>query len=147
MDAFNRGCNDFFFFHTVNNAGDQNEKKLYLYIVVWNNIIGVEMIGAVVFVIAFLIFLGMTLNFGVFPPGDTLYKLLNVPETSYPVLGYPATLFVKAVFNGVVYGFIVWLVFSLAMTIRRKRKEKRKTEQAESKVDEEIKKSEPEFTR
>ncbi|MCD6412021.1 MAG: hypothetical protein J7L20_06340 [Thermoplasmata archaeon] len=105
------------------------------------------MIGAVVFVIAFLIFLGMTLNFGVFPPGDTLYKLLNVPETSYHVLGYPATMFVKAAFNGVVYGFIVWLVFSLAMTIRRKRKEKRKAEQVESKVDEEIKKSEPEFTR
>jgi len=97
------------------------------------------MIGAVVFVIAFLIFLGMTLNFGVFPPGDTLYKLLNVPETSYLVFGYPATLLVKAVFNGVVYGFIVWLVFSLAMTIRRKRKGK--AEQVESKVDKEIKES------
>ena len=96
------------------------------------------MIGAIVFVIAFLIFLGMTLNFGVFPPGDILYKLLNVPETSYPVLGYPATLLVEAVFNGVVYGFIVWLIFSLAMIIVRKSKEERKTERVEGKKDREI---------
>jgi|GEM_PF-713752 len=97
------------------------------------------MIGAVVFVIAFLIFLGMTLSLGVFPPGDMLYRLLNVPETSYPVLGYPATLLVEAVFNGVVYGFIVWLVFSLAMMVRRKQKGKRKGERVESKRDMETK--------
>jgi hypothetical protein len=40
--------------------------------------------------------------------------MLNVATTDYPVLGIPATTLVIAVFNGVFYGIIAWLAFTLA---------------------------------
>lgn len=80
------------------------------------------MIGALVFIIFFIIFVEYTLNVSVIPPGPQIYQLLNVPETNYPVLGYPATLLVEAVFNGVVYGFIAWLIFSLIMLATKEKK-------------------------
>jgi len=69
--------------------------------------------GALVFLAVFAVFLIVTLVFPVLPPGIQLYGLLGVPETSYPVLGVPATTLVAAVFNGVIYGVIAWLIFSI----------------------------------
>ena len=76
--------------------------------------------GAIVFLVVFVIFLVATLGYQAIPPGKALYQLLGVPETEYPVLGIPATLLVQAIFNGVVYGVIAWLIFSLAMKYKRK---------------------------
>jgi len=76
--------------------------------------------GAIVFLTVFVIFLVATLGYPAIPPGKALYQLLGVPETEYPVLGIPATLLVQAIFNGVVYGVIAWLIFSLAMKYKRK---------------------------
>ena len=70
--------------------------------------------GAIVFLTVFIAFLAATLVNPDLPPGKQLYGLLNVPETDYPVLGIPATLLVCAVFNGVVYGVIAWLIFTAA---------------------------------
>ena len=39
------------------------------------------MIGAVVFVIFFLVFLAITLGFPTLPPGDMIHELLNIPKT------------------------------------------------------------------
>jgi hypothetical protein len=36
-----------------------------------------------------------------------------VPETSSPALGIPVTTLVSGVLNGVVYGVVVWLLFTL----------------------------------
>ena len=51
--------------------------------------------------------------------------MLNVPETDYPVLGIAATTLVIGVFNGVVYGIVVWLIFTIisAATGRRKKEQ------------------------
>jgi len=76
--------------------------------------------GAIVFLTVFVIFLVATLGYPAIPPGKALYQLLGVPETEYPVLGIPATLLVQAIFNGVVYGVIAWLIFSLTMKYKRK---------------------------
>lgn len=76
--------------------------------------------GAIVFLVVFIILLAITLTYVDLPPGRELYGLLGVPETEYPVLGIPATTLVSAVFNGVVYGVIVWLIFTIA---RRERKQ------------------------
>ena len=76
--------------------------------------------GAIVFLTVFIIFLVATLGYPAIPPGKALYQLLGVPETEYPVLGIPATLLVQAIFNGVVYGVIAWLIFSLTMKYKRK---------------------------
>ncbi|RLI17089.1 hypothetical protein DRO54_12030 [Candidatus Bathyarchaeota archaeon] len=75
--------------------------------------------GVVVFLIVFIVFLAATLGYPEFPPGKALYQLLGVPETDYPVLGIPATLLVEAIFNGVVYGVIAWLIFTLVMKKRK----------------------------
>ena len=76
--------------------------------------------GAIVFLAVFVIFLVATLGYSAIPPGKALYQLLGAPETEYPVLGIPATLLVQAIFNGVIYGVIAWLIFSLAMKYKRK---------------------------
>ncbi|MEM1607247.1 MAG: hypothetical protein QXW55_05205 [Candidatus Bathyarchaeia archaeon] len=70
--------------------------------------------GAIVFLSVFIIFLSSTLAYQDLPPGKALYQLLGVPEADYPVLGVPATLLVEAIFNGVVYGVIAWLIFTIA---------------------------------
>lgn len=81
------------------------------------------MIGAVIFVIGFLAFLAVTLGMPTLPPGNMIHELLNIPVTDYPVLGIPAWLLIAAIVNGVVYGFIIWLVFSLiSMATGRRRK-------------------------
>ena len=76
--------------------------------------------GAIIFLAVFVIFLVATLGYSAIPPGKVLYQLLGVPETDYPVLGISATLLVQAIINGVIYGVIAWLVFSLAMKYKRK---------------------------
>jgi len=75
--------------------------------------------GAIVFLIAFFAMLAATLAAPSIPPGRALYDLLGVPDTDYPVLGIPTTTLVIAVFNGVVYGIIAWLVFTFGMRIRK----------------------------
>ena len=71
------------------------------------------MIGAVIFVIFFLAFLAVTLGMPTLPPGNMIHDLLNIPVTDYPVLGIPAWLLINAIVNGVVYGFIIWLIYSI----------------------------------
>jgi hypothetical protein len=42
-----------------------------------------------------------------------IHELLNIPMTDYPVLGFPAWQLINASTNGVVWGFVVWLIFSV----------------------------------
>ena len=69
--------------------------------------------GAIVFLLVFIILVAISLGYIDLPPGKMIYQALNVPETDYPVLGIPVTQLVIAVFNGIVYGVIVWLIYSL----------------------------------
>jgi len=71
------------------------------------------MIGAAIFIVFFLGFLAITLGVPVIPPGSLTHALLGIPETGYLVFGIPAWLLINAVVNGVVYGFIVWLIYTL----------------------------------
>ncbi|MEM3699484.1 MAG: hypothetical protein QXL57_01260 [Candidatus Bathyarchaeia archaeon] len=74
--------------------------------------------GAIVFIAVFLILLLATLAFSAIPPGEMLYERLGVPKTDYPVLGIPATILVIAVFNGVIYGVIIWLVSTFVRKLK-----------------------------
>ena len=73
------------------------------------------MIGAVVFVISFVLFLLMSLGVPGIPPGHTilnalvpdLYKLVGTPEEWYIGLA-------EGIVNGVVYGVIIWVIFTIA---------------------------------
>jgi hypothetical protein len=70
------------------------------------------MIGAVVFVICFVLFTLISLVFPL-PPGTYVHEWFNIPESDYSSL-------INGVVNGVIYGIIVWLVFSLAKMGRKK---------------------------
>lgn len=69
--------------------------------------------GAIVFLIVFVLGLIVTLGNTALPPGRQLYNMLNVPDTNYPVLGIPATTLAISIINGVIYGVIVWLIFTI----------------------------------
>ncbi len=77
--------------------------------------------GAIVFLVVFFVLLAATLAYTEMPPGKQIYSVLNVPTTDYPVLGIPATTLIVAVFNGVVYGIIAWLAFTLLERSRGKK--------------------------
>jgi len=70
------------------------------------------MIGAVVFVICFVLFTLISLVIEL-PPGTYMHGWFNIPESDYSPL-------INGVVNGVIYGIIVWLVFSLAKMGRKK---------------------------
>ncbi len=78
--------------------------------------------GAIVFLMVFFAMLLATLAYPTMPPGRQIYSLLGVPDTDYPVLGIPTFTLVIAVFNGVVYGIIAWLIFTFTVRTIRARK-------------------------
>ena len=78
--------------------------------------------GAIVFLMVFFAMLLATLAYPTMPPGRQIYSLLGVPDIDYLVLGIPATTLVIAVFNGVVYGIIAWLIFTFTVRTIRARK-------------------------
>jgi ABC-type Fe3+ transport system permease subunit len=80
----------------------------------------IPFMGAIVFLIVFVILLMVTLAYPNLPPAKQLYGLLNIPETTQPVLGVPATLLIEAVFNGVIYGFIAWVIFTIGKWLSKK---------------------------
>ena len=73
-----------------------------------------KMIGAVVFVIFFIVFtlISLVINF---PPGMLVHDWFNIPASEYSSL-------INGIVNGVVYGVIIWLVFSLAKKVYDRRK-------------------------
>jgi hypothetical protein len=75
--------------------------------------------GAIAFIATFLIFLAATLASPQLPPGRKLYSMLGVQEVSEPVSGVPATTLISAVFNGLVYGIVVWLIFTVIQKARK----------------------------
>ena len=74
----------------------------------------------VVFVVVFLVCLGVTS----IPPGQALYNLLKLPVevTTYKVGGaIYGDVLIKAIFNAVIYGVIVWLIFTIVTHRPRKK--------------------------
>jgi heme/copper-type cytochrome/quinol oxidase subunit 2 len=79
--------------------------------------------GAIVFLVVFALFLAISLGYTSLPPGRQLYSMLGVPETDYPTLGIPTTTLVISVFNGIVYGVIAWLIYTVADRSRKPKKQ------------------------
>ncbi len=70
--------------------------------------------GAIIFIVAFLIFLIATIAYPSIPPGKMIYDAVVEAETDYEVLGIPATSLIAAIFNGIIYGIVIWLIYTLA---------------------------------
>ncbi len=72
--------------------------------------------GAIVFLVVFVVVFVVSLVITSIPPGQALYNILNLPisTTTYKVGGLIfGDVLIKAVFNAVIYGFIVWILFTL----------------------------------
>lgn len=71
--------------------------------------------GAIVFLIFFFAALLITLAYPVMMPGSSIYAALGFPNPiGYLVLGIEATILITAVFNGVFYGIIAWIAYTVA---------------------------------
>jgi hypothetical protein len=70
--------------------------------------------GAIVFLAAFLLFLIITLGYRGLPPGEAIYDAIVGEESDYEIAGISATLLAIAVFNGIIYGAIVFIIYWLA---------------------------------
>lgn len=82
--------------------------------------------GAIVFLIVFAILVVATLGNTAIPPGQAIYNAV-LPGTEaasgYLVGGQvDAITAIIAVFNGVIYGFIAWLIFTIVMMFIKKEK-------------------------
>ena len=82
--------------------------------------------GALVFLLVFAILVIATLGNTSIPPGQAIYNAV-LPGTEaaagYLVAGQvDAVTAIIAVFNGVIYGFVAWLIFSIVMLAFKKDK-------------------------
>jgi hypothetical protein len=83
--------------------------------------------GAIVFLVIFAILVVLTLGNTAIPPGQAIYSLA-LPGTEaasgYMIAGSSvnAVTAIISVFNGVIYGLIAWLVFSVLMMVTKKDK-------------------------
>ena len=81
--------------------------------------------GAIVFLAVFAVVFLISLGVTSIPPGQQLYGMLNLPieTTTYQVGGaIYGDVLIKAIFNAVFYGFIVWLAFTILTYRSRKEK-------------------------
>jgi len=82
--------------------------------------------GAIVFLVVFAIAVVITMGNTAIPPGKAIYDafLPNTQAASGYLVGgtVDAVTLIISVFNGVIYGFIAWLVFTLLMMLFKKDK-------------------------
>jgi hypothetical protein len=77
--------------------------------------------GALVFLIVFFVFLLASMAMPGIPPGKQIYGALGIGENKYTVLGVSGPLLFEAIFNGVVYSIIAWLIFTFGSMATRKK--------------------------
>jgi phage shock protein PspC (stress-responsive transcriptional regulator) len=69
--------------------------------------------GAIVFIIVFVVFLAITFAYPGLPPGSTISNSMGI-DPNLVWSGFTLTTLLSAIFNGVIYGIIVWLIFTFA---------------------------------
>jgi len=73
--------------------------------------------GAIVFIIAFVIFLAATLAYSELPVGNAISDAVGIdPIVEWS--GFLVRTLVSAILNGVIYGVIIWLIFTLVEKAR-----------------------------
>ncbi|MEJ5327129.1 MAG: hypothetical protein WHU54_02615 [Candidatus Bathyarchaeia archaeon] len=82
--------------------------------------------GAIVFLAVFAIAVIITIGNTAIPPGKAIYDALlpNTEAASGYLVGgqVDAITLIIAVFNGVIYGFIAWLIFTIINAVFKKDK-------------------------
>ena len=67
--------------------------------------------GAIVFLAAFLLFLAISLGYAGLPPGRQIYDAVVGAESDFLVANTPVTLLAIGIFNGAVYGIIIYIIY------------------------------------
>ncbi len=84
--------------------------------------------GAIVFLVVFAIAVVITLGNTAIPPGKAIYDavLPNTEAASGYLVGgtVDAVTVIISVFNGVIYGFIAWVIYTVVVAVVGKKKEK-----------------------
>ncbi len=76
--------------------------------------------GAIVFLVAFVVFLAATFAYPSLPLGSTITEAMDIdPDLVWS--GFTLKTLLSAVFNGIIYGVIIWLIFTF---VRRTQKPK-----------------------
>ena len=84
--------------------------------------------GALVFLIAFFAVLLISLAVPGIPPGQMIYNAIAT-ETDYKVLGIVVPTLVAAVFNAIIYGVIIWLIYDLLIARKKPKETKKKMDE------------------
>jgi len=82
--------------------------------------------GALVFLIVFVVFVVITLFVPSLPPGSQLYYSVGGVNVNYAIVGITVPRLVPAVFNGVIYGVIAYLIYEVYCWITEKNKKTQK---------------------
>ena len=69
--------------------------------------------GAIVFLASFLLFLAISIGYVDLPPGRQIYDAVVGVESATEVSGMSVTALAIGIFNGVVYGFIIYVIYWL----------------------------------
>jgi hypothetical protein len=80
--------------------------------------------GALVFIGVFVIVFLVTLGVTSLPPGQAIYKKLNLPASvaTYKVAGaIYGNVLIEAIFNAAIYGLVVWVIFTILTRAFRKK--------------------------
>jgi hypothetical protein len=82
--------------------------------------------GALVFLLVFAILVIVTIVGVAIPPGEAIYNAVlsgtAVYTVQYAILGTNAFTLIIAVFNGVVYGIVAWIIFTIINALTKKDK-------------------------
>ena len=82
--------------------------------------------GAIIFLVVFAIVVVITLGNTSIPPGKAIYNIVlpNTEAASGYLVGgtVDAVTAIISVVNGIIYGFIAWLVFTVLMMFKKKDK-------------------------
>ena len=71
--------------------------------------------GALVFLAVFAIILVVSLGYAELPPGRQIYDAIGGTDVDYPILGISVSTLVPACINGIVYGVIAWIIYSVTL--------------------------------
>jgi hypothetical protein len=75
--------------------------------------------GAIVFIIAFVVFLAITLAYTELPLGNAISDAMGIDPT-VEWNGFLVRTLVSAILNGVIYGVIIWLIFTFGKKALKK---------------------------
>lgn len=92
--------------------------------------------GAIVFLVVFAAFLLLTIGYPDLPPGGMIVEAI-FPDainllSDYVFAGIDAFTLISAILNGVIYGIIAWVVYSMLNMVLKKGKQPKPSQQTTS---------------